>query len=58
MPVESKWQLFVPSDLAYGESGRPGIEPNSTLIFEVELLSIQDKSKEKTPEQGKDPDKK
>ena len=58
MPVESKWQLFVPSDLAYGESGRPGIEPDSTLIFEVELLSIQDKSKEKTPEQGKDPDKK
>jgi len=58
MPVESKWQLFVPSDLAYGESGRPGIEPNSTLIFEVELLSIQDKSKEKTPDQGKDPDKK
>jgi FKBP-type peptidyl-prolyl cis-trans isomerase len=58
MPVESKWQLFVPSDLAYGESGRPGIEPDSTLIFEVELLSIQDKSKEKTPDQGKDPDKK
>ena len=58
MPVESKWQLFVPSDLAYGESGRPGIEPNSTLIFEVELLSIQDKSKEKAPEQDKDPDKK
>jgi FKBP-type peptidyl-prolyl cis-trans isomerase len=49
MPVGSKWQLFVPSDLAYGESGRPGIEPNSTLIFEVELLSIEDKSKEKAP---------
>ena len=50
MPVGSKWQLFVPSDLAYGDSGRPGIEPSSTLIFEVELLSIEDKSKDKAPE--------
>jgi FKBP-type peptidyl-prolyl cis-trans isomerase len=42
MPVGSKWQLFVPSDLAYGERGMGGdIGPNSTLIFEVELLSIQ-----------------
>jgi len=42
MPVGSKWQLFVPSDLAYGERGRsPVIEPNSTLVFEVELVSIQ-----------------
>jgi FKBP-type peptidyl-prolyl cis-trans isomerase len=58
MPVGSKWQLFIPSDLAYGDSGRPGIEPSSTLTFEVELLSIVDKSKEKAPEQSKDPDKK
>jgi FKBP-type peptidyl-prolyl cis-trans isomerase len=43
MPVGSKWQLFVPSDLAYGPRGRPGIEPNAMLIFEVELLSIQGK---------------
>jgi FKBP-type peptidyl-prolyl cis-trans isomerase len=50
MPVGSKWQLFVPSDLAYGDAGRPGIEPSSTLIFEVELLSIEDKSKDKAPE--------
>jgi FKBP-type peptidyl-prolyl cis-trans isomerase FklB len=49
MPVGSKWQLFIPSDLAYGDSGRPGIEPSSTLIFEVELLSIEDKSKDKAP---------
>ena len=58
MPVGSKWQLFIPSDLAYGDAGRPGIEPSSTLIFEVELLSIEDKSKEKAPEPAKDPDKK
>ena len=44
MPVGSKWQLFVPSELAYGERS-PGAEigPNSTLIFDIELLSIQDK---------------
>jgi FKBP-type peptidyl-prolyl cis-trans isomerase FklB len=41
MPVGSKWQLFVPSDLAYGERGNQGIAPNSTLIFEVELLAIE-----------------
>jgi FKBP-type peptidyl-prolyl cis-trans isomerase len=56
MPVGSKWQLFVPSDLAYGERGAGAdIGPDTTLIFEVELLSIEDKSKdkdkEKTPEQ-------
>ncbi len=43
MPVGSKWQLFVPSDLAYGPPGREEIPPNATLIFEVELLSIQGK---------------
>jgi FKBP-type peptidyl-prolyl cis-trans isomerase len=59
MPVGSKWQLFVPSDLAYGERGpSPEIGPNSTLIFEVELLSIQDKSKDKAPEPDKNKDKK
>jgi FKBP-type peptidyl-prolyl cis-trans isomerase len=42
MPAGSKWQLFIPSDMAYGERGAGGdIAPNSTLIFEVELLSIQ-----------------
>jgi FKBP-type peptidyl-prolyl cis-trans isomerase FklB len=51
MPVGSKWQLFVPSDLAYGErSPGPEIGPNSTLIFEVELLSIQNKSADQTPQ--------
>jgi FKBP-type peptidyl-prolyl cis-trans isomerase len=51
MPVGSKWQLFIPSDLAYGDRGAgPDIGPDSTLIFEVELVSIADKSKEKAPE--------
>jgi len=41
MPVGSKWQLFVPSNLAYGAQGPGNIGPNATLIFEVELVSIQ-----------------
>jgi FKBP-type peptidyl-prolyl cis-trans isomerase FklB len=48
MPVGSKWQLFVPPDLAYGPSGKaPVIGPSSTLIFEVELLSIAPKTEAK-----------
>jgi FKBP-type peptidyl-prolyl cis-trans isomerase FklB len=57
MPVGSRWQLFVPSDLAYGERGAGGgggkraggprpqtVGPNATLVFELELVSIQEAS--------------
>ena len=41
MKVGSKWQLFIPSDLAYGERGAGGvIGPNAALIFDLELISI------------------
>ncbi|GAC1640583.1 MAG: hypothetical protein NVS9B14_22130 [Candidatus Acidiferrum sp.] len=44
MPVGSKWQLFVPAELAYGpRAAGPDIGPNSTLIFDVEVVSIQPK---------------
>ncbi len=41
MPVGSKWRIYIPSDLAYGEQGAGGdIGPNAALIFDVELLGI------------------
>ena len=50
MPVGSKWQLFIPADLAYGDRGAGAdIGPGATLVFEVELMSIEDKSKDKAP---------
>lgn len=43
MPVGSKWELYIPSDLAYGPGGTSGgpIGPNATLVFEVELIAIE-----------------
>ncbi len=41
MKVGAKWELYIPYDLAYGAAGRAGIPAYSTLIFEIELLSIQ-----------------
>lgn len=53
MPVGSKWQLFIPSDLAYGARGAGrDIGPNAALVFEVELLSIQPKSAAPAPAAG------
>jgi FKBP-type peptidyl-prolyl cis-trans isomerase len=50
MSVGSKWQLFIPSDLGYGDGGQPPtIGPGATLIFEVELVSIQGKDKTEAP---------
>jgi len=45
MPVGSKWQLFIPQELAYGERGAGQIPPYAALIFDVELVSIE-KAKE------------
>ena len=58
MPVGSKWQLFIPADLAYGDRGAGAdIGPGATLIFEVELMSIQEKAAAK-PEEKKPEEKK
>lgn len=44
MKVGDKWELYIPSDMAYGPEGRqPAIPPHATLIFEVELLKIEGK---------------
>lgn len=44
MNVGSKYRLFIPANLGYGEAGNTDIEPNSVLIFDVELLEINPKS--------------
>lgn len=40
MPIGAKYRFWIPAGLAYGEKGPPGIGPNSTLVFDVELLDI------------------
>ena len=57
MPVGSKWQLFIPSELGYGARGGPGgaIGPYSALIFEVELISVQPKAEVQTPKPAPSP---
>jgi FKBP-type peptidyl-prolyl cis-trans isomerase FklB len=43
MEAGAKWQIVIPSNLAYGDRGAgPQIGPNATLIFEIELISIQE----------------
>jgi FKBP-type peptidyl-prolyl cis-trans isomerase FklB len=48
MPVGSKWQLVIPSELAYGQGGM-GIPPNSVLLFDMELIGIQPGKENKQP---------
>lgn len=47
MKAGSKWQLYIPGDLAYGPNGNRNIPPNSTLLFEVELIGIEQPAKPK-----------
>ncbi len=53
MPVGSKWEMYIPPQLAYGDKGSAVFGPDATLIFEVELVSIQDKPQTIGALQGK-----
>jgi FKBP-type peptidyl-prolyl cis-trans isomerase FklB len=52
MKEGAKWQLFIPSALAYGENGGGLIEPNAALVFEVELISVNKGSASPSPTPG------
>ena len=53
MPVGSKWQLYIPQELAYGERNMGNIKPYSALIFDVELVGIVGAKKEEPKAKGK-----
>jgi FKBP-type peptidyl-prolyl cis-trans isomerase FklB len=59
MPVGSKWQVVVPANLAYGErgAGNGAIGPNATLVFEIELVSIEDAAAPTAPSPAPAPGK-
>lgn len=50
MKVGAKYRLFLPSELAYGENGPPGIGPNSVLVFDIELVASKDGQADKGEE--------
>ncbi len=53
MPVGSTWELYIPANLAYGESAPPMIGPNQALVFTVELLEIKKPEAEEKADEGK-----
>jgi FKBP-type peptidyl-prolyl cis-trans isomerase FklB len=55
MKEGEQWQIFIPSNLAYGEKGSGAIEPNSTLIFDTELIKIIEHTHAVTPPQTTNP---
>lgn len=46
MPVGSKWRLYIPPHLAYGDDGAPGIPPAASMVFEIELFEVKDAPKQ------------
>ncbi len=55
MPVGSTWEVYLPSTLAYGDNGQRGIEPGSTLVFQMELVSIEPPAPPAAPATPREP---